>query len=130
MLGSSFPAGPFLEKLSLNGTLPERPVVRIKDGRCSLSGFENKTKNMLEKGISPENIAFYTIETVASTVKKMVDEYNPEKLPVLYVGGVMSNERIRSVLSDDNSYFAEPRFSSDNAAGIAYLALRKTEVGL
>lgn len=130
MLGSSFPAGPFVEKLSLNGSLPEKPVIRIKDGHCSLSGFENKTKTMLEKGVLPENIAFYTIETVAMTVKKMVDEYNPEKLPVLYVGGVMSNERIKSVLSGTNSYFAEPRFSSDNAAGIAYLALRKTEAGL
>ena len=82
---------------------------------------------MLEKGISPENIAFYTIETVAMTVKKMTEEYNPEKLPVLYVGGVMSNERIKSVLSGKNAYFAEPRFSSDNAAGIAYLALREQQ---
>ncbi len=127
MLGSGFPAGPFLEKLALGGSLPEKPIIRIKDGHCSLSGFENKTKTMLDKGISPENIAFYTIETVAMTVKKMTEEYNPEKLPVLYVGGVMSNERIKSVLSGKNAYFAEPRFSSDNAAGIAYLALREQQ---
>lgn len=125
MLGSEFPAGPFIEQLSENGSLPEKPVIRVRDGHCSLSGFENKAKTMYQKGVPAENIAFYIVETVALTVKKMVTEYNSDKLPVLYVGGVMSNKRIKNVLSDKNSFFAEPRFSSDNAAGIAYLALRE-----
>ena len=125
MLGLPFPAGPALESLSAGGTLPEKPVVKIKDGRCALSGFENKAKTMLEKGVAPENIAFYIIETVALTVKKLCDDYNPDNLPVLFVGGVMSNERIKNILSGNNRFFAEPRFSSDNAAGIAYLALNK-----
>jgi N6-L-threonylcarbamoyladenine synthase len=125
MLGMPFPSGPYLEDLAEKGDLPEKPAIRVKDGHCSLSGFENKAKNMLEKGVLPENIARYTIETVSLTVKRLCEEYNPEKLPILFVGGVMSNKRIRSVLSGDGRFFAEPRFSSDNAAGIAYLAMKK-----
>lgn len=125
MLGLPFPSGPALEKLALGGTLPEKPSVKIRDGRCALSGFENKAKTMLDKGVSPENIAFYIIETVSLAIEKLCENYNPANLPILFVGGVMSNERIKNVLFGKNRFFAEPRFSSDNAAGIAYLALKK-----
>ena len=124
MLGLPFPSGPYLENLAKNGSLPEKPKITVRDGQCSLSGFENKAKTMLENGVSPENIAFYIIETVALTLKKLCDSYNPDNLPVLFVGGVMSNERIKTVLDGNNSFFAEPRFSSDNASGVAYLALK------
>ena len=124
MLGLPFPAGPYLENLAKNGFLPEKPKITVRDGHCSLSGFENKAKNMSENGVSPENIAFYIIETVALTLKKLCDLYNPDNLPVLFVGGVMSNERIKTVLDGSNRFFAEPRFSSDNASGVAYLALK------
>jgi N6-L-threonylcarbamoyladenine synthase len=48
------------------------------------------------------------------------------KLPVVYAGGVMSNTIIREIIqSRFDSYFAEPEFSCDNAAGIAYLTSLK-----
>ena len=125
MLGGPFPAGPYIEKLSHSGTLPEKPVIRIKDGKCALSGFENKAEKMLRSGVSPESTALYISEAVALTIKKLCDEYNPESLPVLFVGGVMSNNRIKSVLSGKNRFFAEPALSSDNAVGAACLALKK-----
>jgi N6-L-threonylcarbamoyladenine synthase len=44
-------------------------------------------------------------------------------MPILYVGGVMSNTIIKNKLKNGvNAYFAEPEFSSDNASGIALLA--------
>ena len=47
-------------------------------------------------------------------------------IPVVYAGGVMSNSIIKNMLRKiPNTYFAEPRFSSDNAAGIALLAYNK-----
>ncbi len=125
MLGLPFPSGPHLERLAESGTLPEKPVIRVKAGRCSLSGFENKAASMLERGVAPEDIAYYITETVAGTIRKLSEDNNPDALPVLYVGGVMSNKRIKTVLSGKERFFAEPRFSSDNAAGIAYLALLK-----
>ena len=46
-------------------------------------------------------------------------------IPVVYGGGVMSNRYLQSVLSQrKNTYFAEPAFSADNAAGVALLTRR------
>jgi N6-L-threonylcarbamoyladenine synthase len=43
-------------------------------------------------------------------------------LPVVYAGGVMSDKLIKNqILERFQAYFAEPDFSCDNAAGIAYL---------
>ena len=47
-------------------------------------------------------------------------------LPVIYAGGVMSNKAIRSYLTNRfGGFFAEPCYSCDNAAGIAYLTALK-----
>jgi N6-L-threonylcarbamoyladenine synthase len=49
-------------------------------------------------------------------------------MPVLFAGGVMSNSIIKKSLTNKfNAVFAEPLFSTDNAAGIAYLTFRKFE---
>ena len=49
-------------------------------------------------------------------------------LPVIYAGGVMSNSIIRRMLSvTGNEFFAEPAFSSDNAAGVALLCKKAME---
>jgi N6-L-threonylcarbamoyladenine synthase len=43
----------------------------------------------------------------------------------VYAGGVMCNSIIKKMLSERfTAYFAEPRLSSDNAVGVAALALR------
>ena len=48
------------------------------------------------------------------------------KLPVLYAGGVMSDSIIQNSFKEKyNAVFAQPKYSTDNAAGIAYLAYRK-----
>ena len=43
-------------------------------------------------------------------------------LPIVYAGGVMSCQRIRHMLAEEEAYFAQPQFSADNAAGTALLA--------
>jgi N6-L-threonylcarbamoyladenine synthase len=47
-------------------------------------------------------------------------------IPMVYAGGVMSNRRIQAMLGKrfSNTYFSEPAFSADNAAGIALLCRR------
>ena len=44
------------------------------------------------------------------------------ELPLVFAGGVMSNSIIREIITSRfTSFFAEPEFSCDNAAGIAVL---------
>ncbi len=125
-LGLKFPCGPELEKLAKksNNSLEYIKVFR-RDGMFSLSGVENKCKQMLEKEYSPEDVALYCLSYIYSaiddTVSELIEKYGD--LPVVFSGGVMSNKIIREKLeSKYYSYFAEPVFSSDNACGIAVLA--------
>ena len=47
-------------------------------------------------------------------------------IPIVYAGGVMSNKRIGSRLAKyKDTYFSEPEFSSDNAAGVALLCRKR-----
>ena len=49
-------------------------------------------------------------------------------LPLVYAGGVMSNSIIRKHFEERyGAFFAEPKFSSDNASGVAILANRLHE---
>ena len=62
-----------------------------------------------------------TLDGMAAALQK---EYRV--LPMLFAGGVMSNGIIRSALTEKyGAVFAEPAFSSDNAAGIAVLTEMK-----
>ena len=61
---------------------------------------------------------------VAKTLQKMTAQLDEKisGLPIVYAGGVMSNRYLQGVLAKRKStYFAEPAFSADNAAGIALL---------
>lgn len=125
-LGLKFPCGPELEKLALQSenNLEHIKVFR-RDGMFSLSGVENKCKQMLDKGYKHEDIALYCLSYIYSaiddTVSELIGKYG--NLPVVFSGGVMSNQIIRNKLETKyKSYFAEPQFSADNACGVAVLA--------
>ena len=48
-------------------------------------------------------------------------------MPAVYAGGVMSDTIIKNSFEEKyKAVFAEPSFSADNAAGIAYLCCRKS----
>ncbi len=125
MLGLEFPAGKELEKLALKSTAQFKGKVAVKGLNLSLSGVENKCKKMLEDGFLPEDIALYCLKYIATAVcqlTKNAQEKFPE-MPILFVGGVMSNSIIRNDLSFcKNAVFALPELSSDNACGAAVLA--------
>ncbi|MBQ6702529.1 MAG: peptidase M22 [Clostridia bacterium] len=123
LLGLKFPCGPALEKIAVDGTLPEIPKVCVNGLNCNLSGLENKVIGFKDKGVSSEDIALFVLSFVEKTLIKLTknlrEQYN---LPILYAGGVMSNSLIKKSLSGfGNTYFADSAFSSDNAAGIALL---------
>ncbi len=126
MLGLKFPCGPELENLALKSKNPLNKIkVFRRDGNFSLSGVENRCKNMLENNECPEDISMYCLSYIYSALDDTVSELkqNYDNLPIVFSGGVMSNSIIRTELQKKHkSYFAEPQFSADNACGIAILS--------
>lgn len=128
MLGLDFPCGVQLEKLAENSEKKYKIKPTLKEGNCCLSGVENKCRKMLDDGEKSEDVAMFCLQYICSSISGMT-KYALDKfgnLPVLFAGGVMSNKIIRKQLeSKFNSYFAEPAFSCDNAAGTAVYAALK-----
>lgn len=128
MLGLKFPCGPQLEQLALQNKEVLKPRPTLKGADCCLSGLENQCKKMLDNGESKEKISTFCLAYIQSTLEKMTEKLIEKygSLPVLFAGGVMSNSIIRKALTEKfNATFAKPEFSSDNAAGIAYLTYKK-----
>lgn len=127
-LGLNFPCGKDLEILALKSTESFKIKPTLKDGNCCLSGLENICSNMLSNGEPHEDIARYCLEYIYTSIREMTSYAQKKfgKVPILYVGGVMSNSIIREKLSKDfNCFFAEPNLSCDNAVGISFYALNK-----
>lgn len=129
MLGLQFPCGKQLEELALKSKrkFKVKPVIKGLD--CCLSGLENLCRKMYDSGESHEDIARFCIEFLKATFSAMIgaafDEYG--KMPLICVGGVMSNSVIREDISEKfGAFFAKPEYSCDNAVGAAvYSALKK-----
>ena len=128
-MGLAFPCGPEMERLALTlGNKKAKGIhVSVKDGKCNLSGLENKAIQLYEQTGSREETARFVLDFIAETLARITADVrtaHPE-LPVVYSGGVMSCSLIQKRLAGENTYFAEPQFSADNAAGIALLARRR-----
>ena len=129
MIGLQFPCGKELDALSKGSTTEYKYKPSMKGLNCSLSGVENKAKQMLESGESGENISRFVLTAVVNTVDAMLCGIRQEygELPVIFSGGVSSNSMLNQVISDKyGAYFAKPAFSLDNAAGTAIFAALKT----
>ena len=129
LLGLDFPAGKALDALARESRSDHR--FRVKLNRCSfsLSGVETQVKAMAERGEAPADIARFALNTVADAVARAttaaLEEY--PGLNVLCSGGVASNTLLREKLK--GAVFAEPRYSTDNAMGVAILAWRSLRAG-
>ncbi len=125
-MGLRFPAGAELEKLALKSDKQFKNKIKLVDGKCSLSGLQNKCEKMLSEGETKEDVAKFLLTYIADTVIAMTEYAKTQygNIPVVYAGGVMSNSIIQKLVSEkiEDSYFAEPQFSCDNAAGVAFLA--------
>lgn len=131
-LGLDFPAGKGLDALSMQSDRKDCFTVRLQGCTFSLSGMENKIKGMLEQGQAPADMARYTFETLASVLARATAAAQKEYggLPVLCSGGVASNTLLRRRLEPLGAIFAPPRYSTDNALGVAILANRALERGV
>ena len=128
MLCLPFPAGVHLEKLAVTSAKQYKIKPFMRDGSPSLSGLENKCRQMLDKGEKPEDVAKYCLDYISIALRLMAQscaEKHPD-LPILFSGGVMSDLIIRDALKAHfDCIFSDPFYSSDNAAGIAYLTSLK-----
>jgi len=131
LLGLQFPAGKALDALYEQGSGKNRGFkVKLNELTFSLSGMENKVKQMAERGEEKAAIARFALDTVCATVvntTKRAQERWPG-LPVLCSGGVASNTQLRRAMTQQcAALFAEPRYSTDNAMGTAILTWRALE---
>lgn len=128
MMGLPFPCGKELDRLSLLSEKKYKIKPSMNGFDCSLSGVENKAKKLFENGESKEDISKFVLTYIANAIDEMtqriIDAYG--NIPIMFVGGVMSNTLIRNQITKKyNAYFAEPDLSCDNACGIAIYAYLK-----
>lgn len=128
MLSLSFPAGVQLEELALKSSKSYKIKPFMRDGQPSLSGLENKCRQMLQNREEPCDVAKYCLDYIAAALSEMA-ACCTEKYPtctLLFSGGVMADSIIRDKLGERfDAVFSDPFYSSDNAAGIAYLTSLK-----
>lgn len=115
-LGIKFPAGKEVDALAS----PVKPFkIKEKELSFSLSGMENKVKEMKAE---KEEIAGFVMHTIADIIYRTTDAALKQygNLPVVIGGGVAGSHVLRAKM--EGAIFCEPRYSSDNALGIAALA--------
>ena len=126
LLGLDFPAGKALDALAAerSGIRDQGSgayfQVRVNGTSFSLSGVQNQVQDFYQKGASDAETAYFALRSVVEAVKKAtINARKDHPLPVLFSGGVASNSLLRRLLPD--AVYGEPRFSTDNAMGVAVL---------
>lgn len=137
ILGLGFPAGSKIEELALKGKYVELPYV-VKGMDTSFSGILSKVKQLLEKGISKEDICFSVQETCFAMMAEVSERAlaHTGKKELLLVGGVGANKRfcemLRVMCDEREAIFSKVpmKLAGDNGAMIAWEGfLRKDEYG-
>jgi N6-L-threonylcarbamoyladenine synthase len=129
MLGLPFPAGKHLDALSSDAQGREVFRVKCPEMEFSLSGVQNKVQQF-HSGNDAETAA-YALRCVAFAVRKATENALKRYpgLEVVFSGGVASNSMLRKLTEDLHPVYCEPRYSTDNAMGVAVLTHRFLEEG-
>lgn len=126
LLKLPFPSGKHLDELSKDAHDESVFKVKCPGLEFSLSGVQNKVEQYHQTAASDAETAAYALRCVALAVRTTT--LNARKaypgLEVVFSGGVASNSMLREKLADLKPVFAQPRFSTDNAMGVAILAHR------
>ncbi len=121
-----FPGGPQIEKLAQKGKYVELPYV-VKGMDVSFSGILTRIKQLLEKGISKEDLCFSIQETCFAMCAEVAERAlaHTEKKELLLVGGVGANKRFGEMLDimckerGASFHLVPPDLATDNGAMIA-----------
>ncbi|NLM83702.1 MAG: DNA-binding protein [Clostridiales bacterium] len=129
LLGLSFPAGKELDALSQQSESTAHYEPKLDGLYFSLSGVEHKVKQLYESGAPPADVAAFALRSLVSVLSRVTERAKKRHgdMPVLFSGGVASNSMIRRALA--GALFAEPRYSTDNALGVAILTYRAVTLG-
>ena len=130
MMGLPFPSGKYIEAEALKNT-SDVPAYKtsIVGLECNLSGIENKATALYRATSDAPLTSAFVLNAVRDTLTSLTDALLSvyPGIPIVYSGGVMSCRMLREALSGTDRYFAPPEFSSDNAAGIAYLTMMRNK---
>lgn len=124
-MGLKFPCGKELEVISQNAQSEISLPVNVSDGYFNFSGIETKTLSLVEETPNPtiaKSLFISISKALVKALEFLAKKYNIED--ILIVGGVASNEIIKSHMTDNlsaNIHFASAKLSTDNAIGIAKL---------
>ena len=139
-LGLGFPAGPALEKLAMayDGAIESLLPISMEKGdlTCHLSGVETRAQQWIKAGqMSPEKIAAEVFDVLSRTVARLLTAACTASgtRRALVVGGVASSTLLRELLRKRlgkqrkpiEVYFGEPKYSADNAAGVAAIGMKR-----
>lgn len=129
LLELPFPSGKHIDALSKEAQLRETFRVKCNNMEFSLSGVQNKVQQFHTAHDNPAETAAYALRCVAKAVylasEQAVKAY--PGLRIVFSGGVASNSMLRQVIAPLDPIFSQPRFSTDNAMGVAVLAHRAVE---
>ncbi len=134
-MGLPFPAGPDLEILARQGDPDKVHIPSSVNGlKMSFSGPATCGIKALKDGADPRDVAAAVERCIANTLEKVIRRgVDITGLnTVLIVGGVAANEGIKARLRHrlkgiygDSLYFAVPKYTGDNAVGIAVETARR-----
>lgn len=129
LLQLPFPSGKHLDALSQTATQKETFRVKCTDSFFSLSGVQNKVEQYFVRTQEPAETAAYALRCVAGAVTAATRNAMAAHpgLEVVFSGGVASNTLLRQHIASLNPIFCEPRYSTDNALGVAVLTHRLQE---
>ena len=129
LLNLAFPSGKHLDVLSETAANQEVFPVKCQEFSFSLSGIQNKVTEFYNKHQDSAETAAYALRCICFAVQKAT--HNALKaypgFSVVFSGGVASNTMLRQVMRPDGAVFCEPRYSTDNAMGVAVLTHRLLE---
>ncbi|NPV26219.1 MAG: O-sialoglycoprotein endopeptidase [Firmicutes bacterium] len=130
-LGLSFPAGAALEKLAAQAE--GEPLVRLPSAvrgyDFSFAGPAAAAERLLDRGVPGPLVARAVEACLVKTLEKVLRRAREQLglTAAILVGGVAANHYLRQRLTERLShpavgmklYFTDPRYSTDNAVGVA-----------
>jgi len=125
--GLGFPAGPKIEELAKKGTYTELPYT-VKGMDMSFAGIVTKTKQLLDSGVSTEDLCYSIQETCFAMLAEVAERAmaHCEKKELLLIGGVGANKRLIEMLEKmckhrEADFYSVPlEYAGDQAAMIAW----------
>lgn len=83
----------------------------LKGCDCCLSGVENLSKKLIDEGKSPEYVSAFCLkyieQTLSEMTKRLLEKYG--EIPLLFAGGVMSNQIIKILLKKNIMQYSHRR---------------------